>query len=135
VETGAEVNGLPHPIASPGRVEPRVNILTIGHTGHGKTTLTAAITKVLHDRMPDLNPYPSFDVIDNPPQKKVRDVPIAIARTEYRTGARHYTHVDCPSHADCVKHMIASTAQIDGAILVVSAQDNPEPQTTEQLLL
>lgn len=90
------MNGLPHPIASPGRVEPRVNIMTVGHTGHGKTTLTAAITKALHDRMPDLNPCPPFGVIDNPPQKKVRDVPIAIARTEYRTGARHYTHVDLP---------------------------------------
>src|SRR5690606_6391319 len=128
------MNGLPHPTAFP-RVEPRVNLITIGHTGHGKTTLTAAISKVLHDRMPDRNPYLPFDAIDNPPRRKVRGVPIAAARAEYQTEARSYAQVDCPAHADCVKYMIAGAGRIDGAILVVSAQDNPQSQTKEHLLV
>ena len=117
------------------RTKPHVNIGTIGHIDHGKTTLTAAITKVLHDKMPDLNPYTPFDEIDKAPEEKARGITIAISHVEYQTEARHYAHVDCPGHADYVKNMITGAAQMDGAILVVSATDGPMPQTREHVLL
>ena len=117
------------------RTKPHVNIGTIGHIDHGKTTLTAAITKVLHDKMPELNPYKPFDEIDNAPEEKARGITIAISHVEYQTEARHYAHVDCPGHADYVKNMITGAAQMDGAILVVSATDGPMPQTKEHVLL
>jgi elongation factor Tu len=117
------------------RTKPHVNIGTIGHIDHGKTTLTAAITKVLHDKMPDLNPYTPFDEIDKAPEEKARGITIAIAHVEYQTEARHYAHVDCPGHADYIKNMITGAAQMDGAILVVSATDGPMPQTKEHVLL
>jgi translation elongation factor 1A (EF-1A/EF-Tu) len=117
------------------RTKPHVNIGTIGHIDHGKTTLTAAITKVLHDKMPDLNPYKPFDEIDNAPEEKARGITIAISHVEYQTEARHYAHVDCPGHADYIKNMITGAAQMDGAILVVSATDGPMPQTKEHVLL
>ncbi|MFU8851083.1 elongation factor Tu [Micromonospora sp. SL1-18] len=117
------------------RTKPHVNIGTIGHIDHGKTTLTAAITKVLHDRYPDLNPYTPFDQIDNAPEEKARGITISISHVEYQTENRHYAHVDCPGHADYIKNMITGAAQMDGAILVVAATDGPMPQTREHVLL
>ncbi len=117
------------------RTKPHVNIGTIGHIDHGKTTLTAAITKVLHDKYPDLNPYTPFDEIDKAPEEKARGITISIAHVEYQTESRHYAHVDCPGHADYIKNMITGAAQMDGAILVVAATDGPMPQTREHVLL
>jgi len=115
------------------RTKPHVNIGTIGHIDHGKTTLTAAITKVLAAKgMADFTP---FDQIDKAPEERERGITIAIAHVEYQTEARHYAHVDCPGHADYVKNMITGAAQMDGAILVVSAADGPMPQTREHVLL
>jgi elongation factor Tu len=117
------------------RTKPHVNIGTIGHIDHGKTTLTAAITKVLHDKYPDVNPYTPFDEIDKAPEEKQRGITISIAHVEYQTENRHYAHVDCPGHADYIKNMITGAAQMDGAILVVAATDGPMPQTREHVLL
>jgi elongation factor Tu len=117
------------------RTKPHVNIGTIGHIDHGKTTLTAAITKVLHDKFPDVNPFTPFDAIDKAPEEKQRGITISIAHVEYQTEARHYAHVDCPGHADYIKNMITGAAQMDGAILVVAATDGPMPQTREHVLL
>jgi len=117
------------------RTKPHVNIGTIGHIDHGKTTLTAAITKVLHDAYPDLNAISAFDQIDKAPEEKARGITISIAHVEYQTESRHYAHVDCPGHADYIKNMITGAAQMDGAILVVSATDGPMPQTKEHVLL
>ncbi|MGB8384322.1 MAG: elongation factor Tu [Dermatophilaceae bacterium] len=117
------------------RTKPHVNIGTIGHIDHGKTTLTAAITKVLHDKFPDLNPFTPFDQIDKAPEEKQRGITISIAHVEYQTEKRHYAHVDCPGHADYIKNMITGAAQMDGAILVVAATDGPMPQTKEHVLL
>jgi elongation factor Tu len=117
------------------RTKPHVNIGTIGHIDHGKTTLTAAITKVLHDKYPTLNPFTPFDEIDKAPEEKQRGITISIAHVEYQTAARHYAHVDCPGHADYIKNMITGAAQMDGAILVVAATDGPMPQTKEHVLL
>ena len=117
------------------RTKPHVNIGTIGHIDHGKTTLTAAITKVLHDKFPDLNPFTPFDQIDKAPEERKRGITISIAHVEYQTDARHYAHVDCPGHADYIKNMITGAAQMDGAILVVAATDGPMPQTKEHVLL
>jgi elongation factor Tu len=117
------------------RTKPHVNIGTIGHIDHGKTTLTAAITKVLHDHHPDLNPFTPFDEIDKAPEERQRGITISIAHVEYQTESRHYAHVDCPGHADYVKNMIPGAAQMDGAILVVAATDGPMPQTREHVLL
>jgi elongation factor Tu len=115
------------------RTKPHVNIGTIGHVDHGKTTLTAAITKVLG--ISGAAKYRSFDSIDNAPEERERGITIAIAHVEYETENRHYAHVDCPGHADYVKNMITGAAQMDGAILVVSAPDGPMPQTREHILL
>jgi elongation factor Tu len=115
------------------RTKPHVNIGTIGHVDHGKTTLTAAITKTLG--LAGAVQYRSFDSIDNAPEERERGITIAIAHVEYETSARHYAHVDCPGHADYVKNMITGAAQMDGAILVVSAPDGPMPQTREHILL
>ena len=117
------------------RTKPHVNIGTIGHIDHGKTTLTAAITKVLHDKYPDVNPFTPFDMIDKAPEERKRGITISIAHVEYQTEARHYAHVDCPGHADYIKNMITGAAQMDGAILVVAATDGPMPQTKEHVLL
>ena len=117
------------------RTKPHVNIGTIGHIDHGKTTLTAAITKVLHDKYPDINPFTPFDEIDKAPEERQRGITISIAHVEYQTEARHYAHVDCPGHADYIKNMITGAAQMDGAILVVAATDGPMPQTKEHVLL
>ncbi len=117
------------------RTKPHVNIGTIGHIDHGKTTLTAAITKVLHDKFPDVNPFTPFDMIDKAPEERQRGITISIAHVEYQTEARHYAHVDCPGHADYIKNMITGAAQMDGAILVVAATDGPMPQTKEHVLL
>jgi elongation factor Tu len=117
------------------RTKPHVNIGTIGHIDHGKTTLTAAITKVLHDKYPDLNEASAFDQIDKAPEEKARGITISIAHVEYQTEHRHYAHVDCPGHADYIKNMITGAAQMDGAILVVAATDGPMPQTKEHVLL
>ncbi|MEV0739426.1 elongation factor Tu [Streptomyces sp. NPDC050549] len=117
------------------RTKPHVNVGTIGHIDHGKTTLTAAITKVLHDRFPDLNPFTPFDQIDKAPEERQRGITISIAHVEYQTERRHYAHVDCPGHADYIKNMITGAAQMDGAILVVAATDGPMPQTKEHVLL
>ena len=117
------------------RTKPHVNIGTIGHIDHGKTTLTAAITKVLHDAYPDVNPFTPFDMIDKAPEERQRGITISIAHVEYQTEARHYAHVDCPGHADYIKNMITGAAQMDGAILVVAATDGPMPQTKEHVLL
>ena len=117
------------------RTKPHINIGTIGHIDHGKTTLTAAITKVLHDRYPDVNPFTPFDEIDKAPEERQRGITISIAHVEYETEARHYAHVDCPGHADYIKNMITGAAQMDGAILVVAATDGPMPQTKEHVLL
>jgi len=117
------------------RTKPHVNIGTIGHIDHGKTTLTAAITKVLHDKHPDLNEASAFDQIDKAPEERQRGITISIAHVEYQTEVRHYAHVDCPGHADYIKNMITGAAQMDGAILVVAATDGPMPQTREHVLL
>jgi elongation factor Tu len=117
------------------RTKPHVNIGTIGHIDHGKTTLTAAITKVLHDAYPTLNEASAFDQIDKAPEEKARGITISIAHVEYQTENRHYAHVDCPGHADYIKNMITGAAQMDGAILVVAATDGPMPQTKEHVLL
>jgi len=116
------------------RTKPHLNIGTMGHIDHGKTTLTAAITKVLHERNPDV-PFTPFDQIDKAPEEKQRGITISIAHVEYETDQRHYAHVDMPGHADYIKNMITGAAQIDGAILVVSAPDGPMPQTREHVLL
>ncbi len=115
------------------RKKPHLNIGTIGHVDHGKTTLTAAITKVLSKK--GLADFTPFDQIDKAPEEKERGITIAVAHVEYETAARHYAHVDCPGHADYVKNMITGAAQMDGAILVVSAADGPMPQTREHILL
>src|SRR6266545_1627075 len=115
------------------RTKPHVNVGTIGHVDHGKTTLTAAITKVL--AMRGAAKFKSFDQIDNAPEERARGITIAIAHVEYETEARHYAHVDCPGHADYIKNMITGAAQMDGAILVVAAPEGPMPQTREHILL
>lgn len=117
------------------RTKPHVNIGTIGHVDHGKTTLTAAITKVLHDKYPALNESRAFDQIDNAPEERQRGITINISHVEYQTEKRHYAHVDAPGHADYIKNMITGAAQMDGAILVVAATDGPMPQTREHVLL
>ena len=117
------------------RTKPHVNIGTIGHVDHGKTTLTAAITKVLHDKFPALNESRAFDQIDNAPEERQRGITINISHVEYQTEKRHYAHVDAPGHADYIKNMITGAAQMDGAILVVAATDGPMPQTREHVLL
>jgi elongation factor Tu len=116
------------------RTKPHINVGTMGHIDHGKTTLTAAITKVLHDRNPNVG-FRSFDSIDAAPEEKARGITIQIAHIEYETDKRHYAHVDMPGHADYIKNMITGAAQVDGAILVVSATDGPMPQTREHVLL
>ena len=115
------------------REKPHVNIGTIGHVDHGKTTLTAAITKTL--ALKGLADFSAFDQIDNAPEERERGITIAIAHVEYETETRHYAHVDCPGHRDYIKNMITGAAQMDGAILVVSAPDGPMPQTREHVLL
>jgi elongation factor Tu len=117
------------------RTKPHVNVGTIGHIDHGKTTLTAAITKVLHDKFPTLNQVSAFEQIDKAPEERQRGITISIAHVEYQTEKRHYAHVDCPGHADYIKNMITGAAQMDGAILVVAATDGPMPQTREHVLL
>jgi elongation factor Tu len=119
------------------RTKPHVNVGTIGHVDHGKTTLTAAITGVAHDRFPQFaaNKNVAFDQIDSAPEEKARGITIATSHQEYETEARHYAHVDCPGHADYVKNMITGAAQMDGAILVVAATDGAMPQTKEHILL
>ncbi|MGI6231330.1 MAG: elongation factor Tu [Prevotella sp.] len=117
------------------RTKPHVNIGTIGHVDHGKTTLTAAISKVLHERLGTGEEVKSFDQIDNAPEEKERGITINSAHIEYETAKRHYAHVDCPGHADYVKNMVTGAAQMDGAILVVAATDGPMPQTREHVLL
>src|SRR6266436_5499301 len=116
------------------RNKPHCNVGTIGHIDHGKTTLTAAITKVLSKHNPK-NTFRTFDSIDNAPEEKARGITIATAHVEYETANRHYAHVDCPGHADYIKNMITGAAQMDGAILVVAATDGPMPQTREHVLL
>jgi elongation factor Tu len=116
------------------RTKPHVNVGTIGHVDHGKTTLTAAITKVLAEKM-GKGEFRSFDSIDNAPEERERGITIATAHVEYETTERHYAHVDCPGHADYVKNMVTGAAQMDGAILVVAATDGPMPQTREHILL
>ena len=116
------------------RTKPHLNIGTIGHIDHGKTTLTAAITKVLADRNPGVH-FTKFEEIDKAPEEKARGITISIAHVEYETENRHYAHVDCPGHADYIKNMITGAAQMDGAILVVAATDGPMPQTREHVLL
>ena len=116
------------------RTKPHLNIGTIGHIDHGKTTLTAAITKVLHERNPE-TAFTPFDQIDKAPEERQRGITISIAHVEYETDSRHYAHVDCPGHADYIKNMITGAAQMDGAILVVAATDGPMPQTREHVLL
>src|SRR5687767_14534797 len=115
------------------RTKPHVNVGTIGHVDHGKTTLTAAITKTL--ALKGEAEFRSFASIDNAPEERARGITIAIAHVEYETDNRHYAHVDCPGHADYIKNMITGAAQMDGAILVVAAPDGPMPQTREHLLL
>ena len=118
------------------RTKPHVNIGTIGHVDHGKTTLTAAITLVLSKRVAgNEGKIKSFDQIDNAPEEKERGITINTAHVEYETEKRHYAHVDCPGHADYVKNMVTGAAQMDGAILVVAATDGPMPQTREHVLL
>jgi elongation factor Tu len=116
------------------RTKPHLNIGTMGHIDHGKTTLTAAITKVLHEQNPEV-PFTPFDEIDKAPEEKQRGITISIAHVEYETANRHYAHVDMPGHADYIQNMITGAAQVDGAILVVSAPDGPMPQTREHVLL
>src|SRR6187431_20734 len=117
------------------RTKPHVNVGTIGHVDHGKTTLTAAISKVLHDKYPDVNPFTPFADIDKAPEERERGITINIAHIEYETEKRHYAHVDAPGHADYIKNMITGAAQMDGAILVVAATDGPMAQTREHVLL
>jgi elongation factor Tu len=117
------------------RTKPHLNVGTIGHIDHGKTTLTAAITKVLSERFGGSTKVRSFDSIDNAPEERERGITISTAHVEYETDKRHYAHVDCPGHADYIKNMITGAAQMDGAILVVSAADGPMPQTREHILL
>ncbi|GAA1051186.1 elongation factor Tu [Arthrobacter russicus] len=117
------------------RTKPHVNIGTIGHVDHGKTTLTAAISKVLYDKYPDLNEQRDFASIDSAPEEKQRGITINISHVEYQTDKRHYAHVDAPGHADYIKNMITGAAQMDGAILVVAATDGPMAQTREHVLL
>src|SRR5450631_3543906 len=117
------------------RTKPHLNIGTMGHIDHGKTTLTAAITKVLAERDPKNNSFTAFDQIDKAPEEKQRGITINIAHVEYQTDKRHYAHVDCPGHRDYIKNMITGAAQMDGAILVVAAPDGPMPQTREHVLL
>jgi elongation factor Tu len=117
------------------RTKPHVNIGTIGHIDHGKTTLTAAITKVLSEKVGGINNYIPFEQIDKAPEERERGITIQIFHAEYETAKRHYAHVDCPGHADYIKNMITGAAQMDGAILVVSAADGPMPQTREHVLL
>jgi elongation factor Tu len=116
------------------RNKPHVNIGTIGHIDHGKTTLTAAITKVLSKNNPKVS-FRAFDSIDNAPEERERGITIAVSHVEYETANRHYAHIDCPGHADYVKNMITGAAQMDGGILVVAATDGPMPQTREHILL
>src|SRR5438105_3593642 len=116
------------------RSKPHVNIGTIGHIDHGKTTLTAAITKVLSKHNPKVA-FRAFDTIDNAPEERERGITIAVSHVEYETANRHYAHMDCPGHADYIKNMITGAAQMDGAILVVAATDGPMPQTREHILL
>src|ERR1700730_1381867 len=116
------------------RTKPHLNVGTMGHIDHGKTTLTAAITKTLAERVPG-NSATAFDQIDKAPEEKARGITISIAHVEYQTVKRHYAHVDMPGHADYIKNMITGAAQVDGAILVVSAADGPMPQTREHVLL
>src|SRR2546427_2758542 len=116
------------------RTKPHVNIGTIGHIDHGKTTLTAAITKVLSKHNPKVA-FRAFDTIDNAPEERERGITIAVSHVEYETANRHYAHMDCPGHADYIKNMITGAAQMDGAILVVAATDGPMPQTREHILL
>ena len=116
------------------RTKPHLNIGTIGHIDHGKTTLTAAITNVLHKHNPDVA-FTPFDQIDKAPEERERGITISVSHVEYETENRHYAHVDCPGHADYVNNMITGAAQMDGAILVVSAADGPMPQTREHVLL
>ncbi|MGC0271869.1 elongation factor Tu [Pseudactinotalea sp. Z1739] len=117
------------------RTKPHVNIGTIGHVDHGKTTLTAAISKVLADKYPDLNEFQSYDQVDNAPEERQRGITINVSHVEYQTEKRHYAHVDAPGHADYIKNMITGAAQMDGAILVVAATDGPMAQTREHVLL
>ncbi|MDO5671434.1 MAG: elongation factor Tu [Actinomycetaceae bacterium] len=117
------------------RKKPHVNVGTIGHVDHGKTTLTAAITKVLADKYPDLNSFTPFDQVDNAPEERQRGITINVSHVEYETEKRHYAHVDAPGHADYIKNMITGAAQMDGAILVVAATDGPMAQTREHVLL
>ncbi|UNX54368.1 elongation factor Tu [Georgenia sp. TF02-10] len=117
------------------RTKPHVNIGTIGHVDHGKTTLTAAISKVLADKYPDLNTFTPFDQVDNAPEERQRGITINVSHVEYQTEKRHYAHVDAPGHADYIKNMITGAAQMDGAILVVAATDGPMAQTREHVLL
>ena len=117
------------------RSKPHVNVGTMGHIDHGKTTLTAAITRVLADRVGGSNMASAFDQIDKAPEERERGITIQISHVEYETENRHYAHVDMPGHADYIKNMITGAAQVDGAILVVSAADGPMPQTREHVLL
>ena len=117
------------------KTKPHMNIGTIGHVDHGKTTLTAAITKVLHDKYPDLNEYTPFEDVDNAPEERERGITINVSHVEYQTDKRHYAHVDAPGHADYIKNMITGAAQMDGAILVVAATDGVMAQTREHVLL
>ena len=117
------------------RTKPHVNIGTIGHVDHGKTTLTAAISKVLYDKYPTLNEKRDFASIDSAPEERQRGITINISHVEYQTEKRHYAHVDAPGHADYIKNMITGAAQMDGAILVVAATDGPMAQTREHVLL
>src|SRR5712691_12324726 len=116
------------------RTKPHVNVGTIGHIDHGKTTLTSAITKVLHTKISGVA-VREFGSIDNAPEERERGITIAVAHVEYETVKRHYAHIDCPGHADYIKNMITGAAQMDGAILVVAAADGPMPQTREHVLL
>src|SRR6476659_7519117 len=115
------------------RTKPHSNVGTMGHIDHGKTTLTAAITKVLADKNPNVS-FTAFDQIDKAPAEKARGITISLSTVEYETENRHYAHVDCPGHADYIKNMITGAAQMDGAILVVAATDGPMPQTREHVL-
>ena len=118
------------------RSKPHVNVGTMGHVDHGKTTLTAAITHTLSKRLPsEINKPINYDQIDNAPEEKQRGITIAVSHQEYETDKRHYAHVDMPGHADYIKNMITGAAQVDGAVLVVSAADGPMPQTREHVLL
>src|SRR5436309_16122027 len=116
------------------RTKPHVNVGTIGHIDHGKTTLTSAITKVLHTKYPTVA-VREFGSIDNAPEERERGITIAVAHVEYETAKRHYAHIDCPGHADYIKNMITGAAQMDGAMLVVDASGGPMPQTREHVLL